>query len=141
MGKFQTVPSLAPYVTGTLMSNWHLRSGDPGGDLFTSPGDPIFWLHHSMMDRMWATWCVRYPRLFHVEIRAHNVSRQALGPASRQSELDDSLYGHITWTNDPPARLSLPSDVLDMGYIGPSTTIGDVMDTTSGPFCYFYQPG
>jgi tyrosinase len=32
--------------------------GDPGGDLFTSPGDPAFWAHHSQMDRMWTIWYV-----------------------------------------------------------------------------------
>ncbi|KAK1479530.1 hypothetical protein CCUS01_04659 [Colletotrichum cuscutae] len=31
-------------------------SGDPGADLFTSPGDPAFWVHHGMMDRMWTFW-------------------------------------------------------------------------------------
>jgi tyrosinase len=31
-------------------------SGDPGGDLFTSPGDPAFFLHHGMVDRLWTLW-------------------------------------------------------------------------------------
>jgi len=26
--------------------------GDPGGDIFSSPGDPLFWLHHGQIDRM-----------------------------------------------------------------------------------------
>ncbi|KAK3938963.1 tyrosinase-like protein orsC [Diplogelasinospora grovesii] len=94
-------------------------SGDPGGDLFTSPGDPAFWVHHGMMDRMWTYW-------------------QAIDPAKRQTDLNAGTYGHVTWANDPPSALTQLTDVIDMGYAGPSTTIGEVMSTTSGPFCYFY---
>lgn len=31
-------------------------AGDPGGDLFTSPGDPAFYLHHGQVDRLWTLW-------------------------------------------------------------------------------------
>ncbi|KAK1541032.1 hypothetical protein CPAR01_07021 [Colletotrichum paranaense] len=94
-------------------------SGDPGADLFTSPGDPAFWVHHGMMDRMWTFW-------------------QALDPAARQQELNGGDYGHITWANSPPSAKTQLTDVIDMGYSGPSIKIADVMDTLSGPFCYFY---
>jgi tyrosinase len=96
-------------------------SGDPGGDLFTSPGDPAFYVHHGMMDRMWTYW-------------------QLLDPANRYSEeeMNGGNYGHITWTNQPESRKANFSDKLDMGYAAESTTIREVMDTTGGPFCYFY---
>ncbi|KAL3425732.1 tyrosinase central domain containing protein [Phlyctema vagabunda] len=94
-------------------------NGDPGGDLFTSPGDPAFWVHHGMIDRMWTFW-------------------QALDPKNRRNALDAGPYGHITWANEPESALTQLSEVIDMGYAGPSTTIGNVMSTTSGPFCYFY---
>ncbi|CAH0045811.1 unnamed protein product [Clonostachys solani] len=94
-------------------------SGDPGGDLFTSPGDPAFWVHHGMMDRMWTFW-------------------QALDPKKRHSELSGGNYGHITWANSPPSRKALLSDPINMGYAAESTTIGEVMDTLGGPLCYFY---
>ncbi|KAF3014290.1 hypothetical protein E8E14_011866 [Neopestalotiopsis sp. 37M] len=94
-------------------------NGDPGGDLFTSPGDPAFWVHHGMMDRMWTLW-------------------QALDPTTRLTDLDAGNYGHITWANEPESALTTLDDVLDMGYAGPSTTIREVMNTMSGPFCYFY---
>lgn len=47
-------------------------------------------------------------------------------------------YGHITWANEPEARKARFDDVLDMEYAAPSTTIGEMMNTLSGPFCYFY---
>jgi Common central domain of tyrosinase len=36
-------------------------SGDPGADLFTSPGDPAFYLHHGQIDRLWTLWYVERP--------------------------------------------------------------------------------
>ncbi|KAM3081244.1 hypothetical protein ACMFMG_005199 [Clarireedia jacksonii] len=97
----------------------YVINGDPGGDLFTSPGDPAFWVHHGQMDRIWTYW-------------------QALDPEKRQYLLDAGSYGHVTWANEPASELTKLTDVIDMGYAGDSTTIQDVMSTTDGPFCYFY---
>lgn len=47
-------------------------------------------------------------------------------------------YGHITWANSPPSRKASLKDNLDMLYAGDDATIGEVMDTLSGPLCYFY---
>ncbi|KEY67777.1 hypothetical protein S7711_04095 [Stachybotrys chartarum IBT 7711] len=97
----------------------YVIGGDPGGDLFTSPGDPAFWVHHGMMDRLWTFW-------------------QALDPATRHIDISGGVYGHLTWANEPPSRKVELSDVINMGHAGDSITIGEVMDTLSGPFCYFY---
>ena len=116
-------------------------SGDPGGDLFTSPGDPAFWVHHGQMDRMWTYWWVLLLLLLETCSAAclTNTSyRQALSPSKRKCDLNAGDYAHITWANQPESRLTKLSDVIDMGYAAPSITIGEVMDTTSGPFCYFY---
>jgi len=40
--------------------------GDPGGDFFTSPGDPAFWVHHGMMDRVWAIWYDSRPSFVYI---------------------------------------------------------------------------
>ena len=69
---------------------------------------------------------------------ANNLCRQALSPSTRKCDLNAGDYDHITWANSPESRLTRLSDVIDMGYAAPSITIGEVMDTTSGPFCYFY---
>ncbi|KAK7980215.1 hypothetical protein PG989_012672 [Apiospora arundinis] len=98
----------------------YVINGDPGGDLYTSPGEPAFWLHHSMVDRMWALW-------------------QAMNPDVRNFQMDDGRLGHITWDNNPSSRLTSLDDVIDMGYAGPSTTIRQVASTTSGELCYFYD--
>lgn len=71
------------------------------------------------MDRLWTLW-------------------QTLDPSTRYRELDTGTYGHITWENSPESNLTTLDDVIDMGYAASSTTIRQVMDTTSGMFCYFY---
>lgn len=38
---------------GVHTAGHYTMGGDPGGDLFTSPGDPAFWVHHGMIDRVW----------------------------------------------------------------------------------------
>ncbi|KAK8135071.1 hypothetical protein PG984_007083 [Apiospora sp. TS-2023a] len=106
---------LGPHGGGHYVIN-----GDPGGDLYISPGDPAFWVHHGMMDRMWTLW-------------------QAMDPEVRNMQMDDGLYGHITWANEPGSRFASLDDVIDMGYAGPSTTLGKVASTTLGELCYFYD--
>lgn len=64
---------------------------------------------------------------------------QTLDPTTRYTDLDNGTYGHITWANDPASALTTLDDVIDMGYAGPSTTIREVMSTTSEEFCYFYN--
>ena len=117
-----------------------MYSGDPGGDLFTSPGDPAFYTHHSMMDRMWTYWyaSLSCPQSLTYELTFRN--RQLLDPKSRftEEQMNGGVYGHLTWADEPPSRVAKFSDVLDMGYAGDSITIGEVMSTTSGPFCYYY---
>ena len=89
--------------------------GDPGGDLFSSPGDPMFFLHHGQIDRTWWIW-------------------QNLNLAPRQ----DALAGTITLDNDPPSRNGTLTDVINMGVLAPSVQIKNVMSTLAGPLYYIY---
>ncbi|MCB1387277.1 MAG: tyrosinase family protein [Nitratireductor sp.] len=62
--EFASFKSLAPYGGtdggyGQLEQQPHNRvHGVVGGDMatFMSPRDPIFWLHHCNVDRIWASW-------------------------------------------------------------------------------------
>lgn len=56
---FQTVmdhwPPRADGVLG-LHGGGHFSVGSTLQDLFSSVQDPVFFLHHAMIDRVWATW-------------------------------------------------------------------------------------
>jgi len=46
---------------GVHMGGHYTIGGDPGGDFFSSPGDPVFYLHHGMIDRIWWIWQMQDP--------------------------------------------------------------------------------
>lgn len=92
-------------------------AGDPGADVFTSPGDPAFFLHHSMIDRVWWIW-------------------QNLNLTARQ----DAISGTGTFLNYPPSANTTLDTVINLGYAaGTDIAMKDLMSTTSGPFCYTYE--
>ncbi|TVY39261.1 Tyrosinase-like protein [Lachnellula subtilissima] len=90
--------------------------GDPGGDIYTSPGDPVFWLHHGQIDRTWWIW-------------------QNQDIASRQN----AISGTITMYNSPASRNGTLDDILYLGVNADDIAIKDVMSTVEGPFCYIYM--
>lgn len=93
--------------------------GDPGRDFFTSPGDPAFYLHHAMVDRVWWIW------------QSLNPSSRAAGPSA--------IAGTRTFLNMPPSPDATIEDTIDAGYAaGTPIKIKDALDTTKGPFCYVY---
>ncbi|KAI4948928.1 hypothetical protein J4E91_005390 [Alternaria rosae] len=87
----------------------HFAIGGDGGDVFSSPNDPAFFLHHAMVDRVWWIW-------------------QAL-------HLDQakSVAGTITIFNQPPSRDARLDDPIQMNYLNlEPTTIEDMMSTLDG---------
>ncbi|KAF4309645.1 Tyrosinase [Botryosphaeria dothidea] len=95
--------------------------GDPARDLFVSPGDPAFWFHHSNIDRVWWQWQMLDPAT-----RAAGASAVA-GPYSLNDEYEPHRNGTI-------------EDVITLDFAAPgSPKLGDLLSTTSGPFCYVYE--
>ncbi|KAI1385398.1 Di-copper centre-containing protein [Hypoxylon trugodes] len=90
--------------------------GDPGSDVFTSPGDPVFYLHHGMIDLVWWTW-------------------QILDYKNRRN----AIAGTGTFLNSPPSPSTTLDDIIDLGYAGGGPiTMRELMSVNDGPFCYTY---
>ncbi|MBW0462316.1 hypothetical protein O181_002031 [Austropuccinia psidii MF-1] len=90
-------------------------SGDPGGDFFVSPGEPMFWVHHSMIDRVWWIW--------------------------QNQELDERIMqvaGTLTMYNIPPSRKATLDDLIDLGYNAPAIPMRDMTSTTNNSLWYIY---
>ncbi|KAF2262185.1 Di-copper centre-containing protein [Lojkania enalia] len=87
--------------------------GDPGGDFFTSPGDPAFFLHHGMIDRTWWIW-------------------QNQDPANRVM----TVAGNVSLFGGPEGTLD---DDVNLAVLAPTWKIKDLVSSTAGPFCYVYQ--
>ncbi|TVY44172.1 Tyrosinase-like protein [Lachnellula occidentalis] len=90
--------------------------GDPGGDIYTSPGDPVFWLHHGQIDRTWWIW-------------------QNQDIANRL----DVISGTLTMNDSPASRNGTLDDLLDLRVLADPVAIKDVVSTLAGPLCYIYM--
>jgi len=84
-------------------------------DFFISPGDPVFYLHHSQIDRVWWIW-------------------QTLNLPYSLS----AVSGTITIQNTPPSRNATLDDLVDLGLNAPPVELGSLLDTLDGDFCYIY---
>ncbi|KAK4194155.1 hypothetical protein QBC40DRAFT_321258 [Triangularia verruculosa] len=93
--------------------------GDPGGDFYTSPGDPAFYLHHTMIDRVWWIWQIQ-----NLDKRTKEVSMTR------------------TMNNFPPSANGTLDDLSGLGVLAPDVKVRDLMNTMGGldgKFCYIYE--
>ena len=86
-------------------------------DFYTSPGDPYFWLHHSMIDRTWWIW-------------------QAQDFANRQQVIagGTSMFG-----GGKAQSLDDTIDLEVLSFDGKTYKIKDLVSTVAGPMCYVYE--
>ena len=114
---FQDTIDSKPTVTSLGMHGaGHFTVGRVLLDFFSSPGDPVFFLRHAMIDRVWTIW-------------------QDLDPENRQY----AISGTRTIRNNPPSANATLDDVLSWGPLGPEMTMRELMSVTDGPFCYRYE--
>lgn len=95
----------------------HFSVGGDAGDLYSSPVDPVFWLHHTMLDQVWWIW-------------------QAL-----HSDQAETVAGTITIRNNPPSRNATLEDELYLGQSNAATRpIKELLDSLGeSPLCYIYR--
>ncbi|KAI9051865.1 hypothetical protein LZ554_004122 [Drepanopeziza brunnea f. sp. 'monogermtubi'] len=98
-----------------LHSNGHTTTGGAQDDLWGSAQDPVFHFHHAQVDRVWTIW-------------------QGLNQTVRTLEIADTM----TIQDLPPSAAGTLDSVIDMGYLAEQSTIGDLVSTIDGPFCYIY---
>ncbi|PPJ59323.1 hypothetical protein CBER1_11878 [Cercospora berteroae] len=114
-------------VTSVLFANPHgLGHSGVGGDMldvYASPNDPIFWLHHAQLDYMWALW-QKDDKARLVDIGGARTV-QGFGPDADHAE---------------PTTLDTP---VWMGFMNEDVTVKAVMDTVNedgeGVLCYEYD--
>lgn len=102
--------------------------GDIGemGDMYSSPGDPIFFMHHTNVDRLWDTWQrMDWP-----------ARRNDIGGPDTQYAYPFNFFGDRDYHN-----ITLDY-AMDFGNLIPGkqyVRVKEVMDTQGGRFCYTYQ--
>ncbi|KAF8055434.1 tyrosinase [Lyophyllum atratum] len=104
----------APVTPGPKVHDaGHRLLGGDMADTYSSPGDPLFFLHHANLDRIWWTW-------------------QMADPAKR-------LYAVSGRTSVTPPYGSLTLGfMLEMANLAPRVPVREVMDIGGGCLCYEY---
>lgn len=104
-------PGLHPFGHWTL--------GPIGADIFASPADPAFWLHHGMVDKLWT------------EFQAKDPWARVYG--------EDALAGTVTGFNIPPSANATLGHIMEWGPNEQQLPVGAVMAVGRGRFCYKYE--
>ncbi|KAI1211502.1 Di-copper centre-containing protein [Annulohypoxylon truncatum] len=109
-----------------MENTWHVKShqflGKDGLDLFTSPNDPIFYLLHSQIDRLWAIW------------QGQNLEERTFAITGNRTFFGIPLD---TAPNVPPSNATI-EDIMDLGH-GYRPKIKDGMPMTYSGRCYMYE--
>ncbi|EME86657.1 uncharacterized protein MYCFIDRAFT_210572 [Pseudocercospora fijiensis CIRAD86] len=95
----------------------HWQTGGSMMDFHSSPADPLFYLHHGMVDNVWTVW-------------------QNLDIYRRQNVISGTATLGCDVPDCPAMTLD---DRLPFGFVAADPVFKDVMDTFSGPFCYRYE--
>jgi len=121
-----------PCIEANPHTGGHAGVGQQMSNGVSSPGDPLFWLHHTWLDKMWADWQAKDKKRL-AEMGGTNIFPQNAMFPPRPSEIPVA-----TGAPGDPARITTLGHVLDMKGIVANATIADVMDIRGGYLCYEY---
>ena len=105
----------------------------------SSPGDPIFYLHHTWLDKVWWGWQALDLPARLTDISGRNV--QDTVPAFPGNSTSSPTAGQpwrISRRDGDPGNTTTLNHVLHMYGMTPNVTIADVMDIGGGYLCYEY---
>lgn len=105
-------------------------------DPIASPGDPLFYLHHTWMDKLWWNW-----QSLDLENRLTDMGGENVMPAfwfNQFPPLPPDWYPTPNPLPGDPGNVTTMNHVLDMMNIIPNRTIAEIMDIRKKPLCYEY---
>ncbi|KAI1141442.1 Di-copper centre-containing protein [Hypoxylon sp. FL0543] len=114
-------PKNDPYPWGIHTAGHYIAAVDPGGDPMTSPGDPLFYFHHTSLDRLWWIW-----QMQDAEKRLNVVpfANGSMPMPMKHRRADDPM-----------------ETMVDMEWLGPPIKLLETHDQLGGNgglFCYVY---
>ncbi|KAJ6559934.1 Di-copper centre-containing protein [Mycena capillaripes] len=124
-------------VDGPHLNVHFMVGGDVGGQCPTDappgclPGptfasnDPLFWLHHAMIDRIWFQWQ-----------KKHELNKYAFEGGSVQRLENATAFSKYPTGSAP--YLTMNSEIPTDG-LSPTFTVADMISTTEEPLCYVYD--
>lgn len=127
-------PKNDSYPWGVHTAGHYVAAVDPGGDPMTSPGDPLFYFHHTSLDRIWWIW-----QMQDVEKRLY-----VLPNASMPMPMPNGSMSTMPGSRMPMLRRRAPDPqdvIVDMEWLGPPIKLFETHDQlggNDGKFCYIY---
>ncbi|KAM0816750.1 putative Tyrosinase copper-binding domain-containing protein [Seiridium cardinale] len=118
----------APHTAG------HGSIGGTMLDVVASPGDPLFFLHHTYLDRVWWRWQQQDLPTRLTDMSGRNIPLQTY---LDQNNFDYPSTAVTDYFNDGGNETTL-SHTLWMAGLMPNATIGDVMDLGGDLICAEY---
>lgn len=100
-----------------------------------SPGDPLFFLHHTNLDRLWWQWQAQNESRL-TDIGGNNVAQGFFWSSVQPSSLGVNAF--LPYFNDNGNETTL-DHVMWMAGIAENITIAEVMDIKSDAICIEYQ--
>ncbi|TDZ28233.1 N-acetyl-6-hydroxytryptophan oxidase ivoB [Colletotrichum spinosum] len=110
----------------TLHAGMHLGIGGQVGenaDMYSSPGDPLFYFIHGSLDKIWNDW----------QRRDWPARKTAIGGPDAMFAFPFDFFGTVPYEN-----MTLQHPLSYPGF-GKDMLVSEVMDIRGGPFCYEYQ--
>lgn len=119
-------------------------------DPLASPCDPLFFIHHAWIDKLWFDWQNVNPKKRMYDIGGPNAQTPRVGfpeiPGSIEEE-DDKVFGKMPdelrrlaedgKRGDGGDEVTLNHMLTTLGII-PDVRTGSIMDTRGGYLCYEY---
>ncbi|KAH8670203.1 hypothetical protein BGZ60DRAFT_527687 [Tricladium varicosporioides] len=122
-----------------LFSSWphtagHAAIGEVMLDITCSPGDPIFYLHHTNLDRLWWEWQSQNSS------RLTDMTGQNVPTAEyiAQQGLYNVTDAWLDYDGDNGGNMTTLNHTLSVLGLLPNATVADVMDIQGGLLCYEY---
>lgn len=103
-------------------------------ELTAAPGDPIFFLHHAYLDRVWWQWQEKDLEARLLDMGGNNYPDATT--ISLAGEGDPS-HGLLDYSGDV-SNVTTMNHTLWMGGIVQNLTVGDVMDVRGAVVCAEY---
>ncbi|KAM7201564.1 Di-copper centre-containing protein [Naviculisporaceae sp. PSN 640] len=123
-----------PCIEGRPHSGGHGGIGGQMQNGVSSPGDPLFYLHHTWLDKVFWDWQAKDRQKRVSSISGTNIAPEfSFGFPARPSNIPKPTGA----AGDPGTTTTL-GHILNMYGNSPNRTIGDVMDIQGNFLCYEY---
>ncbi|KAK3305190.1 uncharacterized protein B0T15DRAFT_555122 [Chaetomium strumarium] len=103
-------------VPGGIHASGHWQIGLDGLDVYASPSDPAFWLHHAQLDRVWTMW------------QGQNLTKRTY-----------QVWGTMTAANVPASPNVTLDTMVEFGILDSPKPIRELVSPVGGKYCYIYE--